>query len=98
VDDPAQVRDVMTHRDLLGLRQGLVVAQPVAAADEMDRALHDATLASGLAQVQARGVTGKEVTPFLLGWFHEQTGGASLATNVALVRANAALAGRIATG
>ena len=42
------------------------------------------------------GITGKDVTPFLLGWFHEQTHGASLATNVALVLGNAALAARIA--
>lgn len=98
VDVPAQVRAVMAHRDLLGLRQGLVVANPVAEADEMDRALHDATLETGLAQLHERGIRGKDVTPFLLGWFHERTEGASLATNVALVRANAALAGRIAAG
>ncbi|MGZ4580946.1 MAG: pseudouridine-5'-phosphate glycosidase [Nocardioidaceae bacterium] len=37
------------------------------------------------------------MTPFLLGFFHEQTHGASLAANVALVLGNAALAARIAT-
>jgi pseudouridine-5'-phosphate glycosidase len=73
-----------------------VVAQPVAAADEMDHGLHERTLRSGLAEAGARGISGKEVTPFLLGWFHESTGGASLRANVALVLANAALAGRIA--
>jgi pseudouridine-5'-phosphate glycosidase len=98
VDEPAQVREVMAQRDALGLRQGLVVANPVPEADEMDRDLHDATLESGLARRGELGITGKEVTPFLLNWFHEHTGGVSLATNVALVRANAALAGRIAAG
>ena len=44
VESPAEVVAVMAHRDLLGLRQGLVVANPVSPADEMDRALHDATL------------------------------------------------------
>jgi pseudouridine-5'-phosphate glycosidase len=62
----------------------------------MDRDLHDQTLRTGLAELQRRRITGKDVTPFLLGWFHEQTRGASLATNVALVLANAELAGRIA--
>jgi pseudouridine-5'-phosphate glycosidase len=50
----------------------------------------------GLVELERRGITGKDVTPFLLGWFHESTGGASLTANVALVLADAALAGRIA--
>ena len=58
--------------------------------------LPPAHLRAGLAELQRRRVTGKDVTPFLLAWFHEQTHGASLATNVALVLANAELAGRIA--
>ncbi len=61
----------------------MVVAQPVAAADEMDADLHERTLVEGLAEVGRRGIVGKDVTPFLLGWFHERTGGASLAANVA---------------
>lgn len=96
VDGAAEVVAVMQHRDLLGLRQGVVVANPVAAPDELDRELHDATLESGLAEVARRGLTGKDVTPFLLAWFHEQTEGASLATNVALVLGNAALGATIA--
>jgi pseudouridylate synthase len=41
-------------------------------------------------------VTGKDVTPFLLEWFHRETGGASLDANVRLVVRNAELAARIA--
>jgi pseudouridylate synthase len=97
VDSAAEVAAVMRARAALRLPQGMVVAQPVAAADEMDRDLHDRTLAEGLAEVGRRGVVGKDVTPFLLAWFHEHTGGASLAANVALVLANAELAAAIAT-
>ena len=92
--DAGEVAAVMRARDALGLRQGLVVAQPVPADVEMDRDQHDAVLASGLAAADEAGVTGKDVTPFLLEWFHERTGGASLRANVALVMANARLAGR----
>ena len=95
-DSAAELAAVMRVRDELHLPQGMVVAQPVAAADEMDRDLHDRTLAEGLAEVERRGVSGKDVTPFLLAWFHEHTGGASLAANVALVLANAELAAAIA--
>jgi pseudouridine-5'-phosphate glycosidase len=53
-------------------------------------------LTSGLAAAAAGGVRGKDVTPFLLEHFHRETAGASLATNVALVLANARLAGEVA--
>lgn len=96
VETPEDVADVARRQVQLGLRQGVVVANPVPEADEMDRGLHDETLRTGLAELARREVAGKEVTPFLLGWFHEQTRGVSLATNVALVLANAELAGRIA--
>jgi pseudouridylate synthase len=97
VDSAAAVADLMDCRDGLGLRQGLVVAQPVDTEDEMDRELHEAVVDQGLAEVERRGITGKDVTPFLLGWFHERTEGASLRANVALVLANAGLAARVAT-
>jgi pseudouridylate synthase len=96
VDSVGEVADIIRARDALGLTQGMVVAQPVPAEHEMSADLHDRTLTDGLAEVARRGVVGKDVTPFLLGWFHERTGGASLAANVALVLANAELAGRVA--
>ena len=65
-------------RDAVGLRQALVVAQPVSPEDEMDPALHDRAVAEGLAEVERRGISGKDVTPFLLGRLHERTEGASL--------------------
>lgn len=96
VEAPDEVADVVRSRDALGLTEGVVVANPIDAAEEMDPDLHERTLASGLAAVAGRGITGKDVTPFLLAHFHEQTHGASLAANVALVLGNAALAGGIA--
>jgi pseudouridine-5'-phosphate glycosidase len=97
VDDPAEVAALLRHQDALGLRQGVVVAHPVPPEAELDRGLHHRLLESGLHEVARQGVRGKDVTPFLLGWFHERSEGASLATNVALVLANAELAARIAT-
>jgi pseudouridine-5'-phosphate glycosidase len=96
VESAADVAAVMRARDTLRLPQGLVVTLPVAREEEMDAALHERALADGLAEVERRGIVGKDVTPFLLGWFHEHTGGASLSANVALVLANAGLAAEIA--
>jgi pseudouridine-5'-phosphate glycosidase len=53
-------------------------------------------LESGLQAAAAAEVRGKAVTPFLLDWFHRESSGASLRTNVALVLANARLAAEIA--
>ncbi|MGZ4504904.1 MAG: pseudouridine-5'-phosphate glycosidase [Nocardioidaceae bacterium] len=97
VESAQEVAELMRHRERLGLTQGVVVANPIDPAAEMDPALHERTLAAGLRAVEEQGVSGKDVTPFLLGFFHEQTHGASLAANVALVLDNAALAARIAT-
>ncbi len=95
-DRPAEVADLIRARARLGLRQAVVVANPIGVTDEMDHDLHDRTLRSGLAAAAEAKVTGKEVTPFLLAYFHDQTHGASLAANVALVVSNAELAARIA--
>ena len=96
IDDAAEIAAMMRHRDALGLMHGVVVANPIASGDEMDPALHETTLVAGLAAAEASRVTGKDVTPFLLAYFHEQTHGASLDANVALVLSNAALAAQIA--
>jgi pseudouridine-5'-phosphate glycosidase len=96
VDDPAAVAAVWRAHQAFGGGAGLVLASPVPAADELDAGLHDRLLAEGLALLAARGVTGRDVTPALLAHFHVGSGGASLAANLALVRANAALAARVA--
>ena len=75
---------------------GLVLANPIAPGDEIDRALHDRVLAAGLTAAERQGVRGKDVTPFLLDFFHRETHGASLAANVALVLSNARLAAEVA--
>ncbi|WP_253258453.1 pseudouridine-5'-phosphate glycosidase [Pseudonocardia sp. N23] len=93
-DTPAQVAAVWAAHRATGA--GLVVAQPVPAAAELDETLHDRLLAEGLAMVAERRIAGKDVTPALLEHFHSGSGGASLATNVALVEANAALAADVA--
>jgi pseudouridine-5'-phosphate glycosidase len=95
VDGPGQVADVLAAHQALG-GAAVVLANPVPEADELDAALHDRVLAQGLALVAERGVTGHAVTPVLLEYFHTATGGASLACNVALVRANVELAARVA--
>ena len=51
---------------------------------------------SALAEAERRGVRGQQVTPFVLAFLHEQSGGRTLAANRELIVANAALAGEVA--
>jgi pseudouridine-5'-phosphate glycosidase len=63
---------------------------------EMARELHDVTLAAALEALRDNKISGKDVTPFLLGYFHEHTHGISLQANIDLVLSNATLAAAIA--
>jgi pseudouridylate synthase len=98
VESPEEVASILVARDTVGTRDlGLILANPIAPADELDRALHDSLLDSGLAAADRDGVHGKDVTPYLLDWFHRESQGASLRANVALVRSNARLAAEVAS-
>jgi len=96
VDTPADAAAVWRAHRALGSPAGMVLAQPVPPGDELDAGLHDRLLDEGMALVARRGISGKDVTPALLEYFHAGSGGASLRTNLALVRANAELAAQVA--
>jgi pseudouridylate synthase len=97
VDSVEEVAAIMAARRALGTDgAALVVANPLPPADQMDRSQHDALLDGGLEAAAAAGVRGKAVTPFLLDWFHRESGGDSLRANVTIILRNAELAARIA--
>jgi pseudouridine-5'-phosphate glycosidase len=73
-----------------------VLANPLPADQQLDPDLHEQVLTAALADATAQGITGRDVTPFLLARFHHDTAGASLTANIALVLANARLAAEVA--
>lgn len=97
VDSPEQAAAIVrARRELATDNAGVVLANPLPPDRQLDPELHDATLAAGLALLAAEGVTGKDVTPRLLEYFHLATHGESLRVNVDLVLANAGLAAKVA--
>jgi len=97
LESPGDVAAVMRAQDALdGPESALVVANPVPEAQQLDPALHARVLADALHTCEAQGVSGQAVTPFLLDHLVRHTGGASLDANLAAVRGNVRLAGRIA--
>jgi pseudouridylate synthase len=87
----------MAARDRLGDESALLIANPLPPDKQLDPALHDRVLADALAAAREAGVRGKEVTPFLLDYVQQATGGTSVDVNLDVARGNIALAGQIAT-
>ena len=96
VDTADQAAAIGTQRDVIKAPGAVIIAKPVSEADQLDLELHDRVLAQGLAAATSAHIVGKDVTPFLLDWFHTQTNNQSLEVNVTLINANALLAAQIA--
>ncbi|MHB1340976.1 MAG: pseudouridine-5'-phosphate glycosidase [Coriobacteriia bacterium] len=96
VETPEEIAAVLRVRRELGLAGGVVIANPIASEHEIPHAEIDAVIERALAEADASGVRGKDVTPFLLGRIHELTGGRSETANKELVYSNVRLAARIA--
>ena len=73
-----------------------MVANPIPREKQWDPAEPDRVLSLALAAAEAAGVSGKAVTPFLLGFIVDASNGRSLEVNLDLARNNVRLAGGIA--
>ena len=82
--------------DELGLTTGISIANPIPEADEIPAAEIGTFIEEALTELDARGISGQDVTPFLLARIVERSDGRSLVANLALVRNNAATAAQIA--
>lgn len=96
VDTPAEAAAIIAAQEALDLETGLVIANPVPAADALSAELVEPAIAAALEAAAREGVVGKALTPFLLDRLGAITAGRSLATNIALVRHNAEVGARIA--
>jgi pseudouridine-5'-phosphate glycosidase len=94
LDTPAEVATAVAAYRSAGYGGAILVTQPPEdplAREYVEKALEKATEAA-----EEEGVSGQEITPFLLQQLAEITDGETLAVNRELLRANAALAGKIA--
>ncbi len=96
VEDPASAARLARALREVEAPSGIVLCNPIAEDHAMDAAsVHDAVAACEDELERAR-IRGKAVTTFLLSCLAERTGGASLEANLALLEANARLAGEVA--
>ncbi|PAB59259.1 pseudouridine-5'-phosphate glycosidase [Anaeromicrobium sediminis] len=80
----------------LGLKGGMVIANPIPEEHQMDYDAITKAIEDALVEADEKGISGKESTPFLLGKVKEITKGKSLESNIELVFNNARVGSKIA--
>jgi pseudouridine-5'-phosphate glycosidase len=91
VESAAEAADVARAHWELG-RAGIALGRPPSESlDDVEPLIEEA-----LARTRAEGVAGQAVTPFVLSFLHERSGGATLRANRHLAADNAALAAQVA--
>jgi pseudouridylate synthase len=96
VDTPEETANILKAKWDLGLKGGVVVANPIPAQDALDENEMNSIIERALNEAEEQGIAGKEATPFLLGKVKELTDGKSLTANIALVKNNALVGADIA--
>ncbi|MFY0661261.1 MAG: pseudouridine-5'-phosphate glycosidase [Shimia sp.] len=96
MDNADDIAAAHKTRGAMALPGGQLVANPIPTADEIPASELAPVIAQATQEAEDQGVTGKDVTPFLLARIFELTDGKSLVANIALVRNNARLAADIA--
>ncbi len=96
VDSPLELAEALKAKWDLGLGGGLVVANPIPEAYEMDFDAITSAIQTAVSEAEKAGIKGKESTPFLLAKVKELTGGDSLDSNIELVYNNAKVAAQLA--
>ncbi|MEJ1999310.1 MAG: pseudouridine-5'-phosphate glycosidase [Maritimibacter sp.] len=96
MDSAAEIARAAETRAAMGLPGGQLVANPIPVDDEIAADVLAPVISAALDAAEAQGIAAKAVTPFLLDHIFHATEGASLASNIALVKNNARLAAQIA--
>lgn len=96
VDSAAEVVQVFKAQKHLGIRSALLLTVPVPAESEVPAEKLESILAEALHKAERERVGGRELTPFLLSRMAEQSAGATLKANIALLENNARVAATVA--
>jgi len=96
LDSPFEIARFQAIRAALGIEGGMLVANPLGEDEATPAETVGRWIDAALAEAAENGVVGKAVTPYLLGRIVELSEGQSLTANIALILANARLAGEIA--
>ncbi len=96
MDTPQELAAAFHTSLELGFQGGMLVTNPIPEAYSMDPAVINKAIDQAVADAQAKGIHGKDITPFLLDAVKTITGGDSLNSNIQLVYNNAKVAAQAA--
>jgi pseudouridylate synthase len=96
VSDEADVAAIWRAAREAGLPGGILLCVPPPPESALPRAVIDTAIERALEEARANGISGRDVTPFLLSAVARDTGGRALTANIALLRNNASVAARVA--
>ncbi|MGO1120819.1 pseudouridine-5'-phosphate glycosidase [Rhodovibrionaceae bacterium A322] len=96
VANAGQAASLINAQRGLGLEGGILFTNPVPDEAALEEAQVTAWIEDALASADEDGITGKDVTPYLLSYLHSHSQGATLAANRALLLDNARVAAGIA--
>ncbi|WP_312115150.1 pseudouridine-5'-phosphate glycosidase [Brevibacillus reuszeri] len=96
MESPETVSAMLHTKWQMGLKGGAVIANPIPMLDAIAYEEIEDIIVQAMHEANKHGISGKQVTPFMLAKVKELTGGKSLAANIALVKNNAKLAAQIA--
>ncbi|WP_282173151.1 pseudouridine-5'-phosphate glycosidase [Cytobacillus firmus] len=96
VDTAKEAAEMIRTKWELGIKGGVVIANPIPEKDALEEAFITGVIETALKEANENNISGKKVTPFLLGKVKELTEGRSLTANIALVKHNAEVGSKIA--
>lgn len=96
IDTEKELAEAIYVKSELGMKGGMLVTNPIPEEYSMDEKVINKAIDEAIAEAEAKGIKGKETTPFLLAKVKDITGGDSLESNIRLVYNNAAVAARTA--
>lgn len=96
LDSETEIAAMLHSKWTMGLEGSVLIANPLPAAQEIPRDEMEAHILTALDAAEKQQVKGKAVTPFLLKYLADHTGGESLQSNIALILHNASLGAKIA--
>ncbi|MEK3855893.1 pseudouridine-5'-phosphate glycosidase [Cytobacillus sp. FSL H8-0458] len=96
VDTAEEAAEMIRTKWELGLKGGVVIANPIPEIDALEESFITNVIETALKEAKENNIAGKKVTPFLLGKVKELTEGRSLTANIALVKHNAEVGSKIA--
>ncbi|MGG1399747.1 pseudouridine-5'-phosphate glycosidase [Bacillus salipaludis] len=95
-DDVETIASTLKVKWDLNLKGGAVIANPIPEEFAMDEKKINSVIETALKEAEEKHISGKDVTPFMLGKVKELTEGKSLDANIALVKNNAVVGAKIA--